>query len=256
MFGCLIGIASRCCSRVDVYAQRRDDTWGSEGSKFTSIRPAALSLISLKANILVDGHGHACLADFGLTTIVSDPAYPTISSSLAPGGTTRWMSPERLDPIRFGVKDGRPTRESDCYALGMVILEVLSGEVPFTRDFNELMVMQKVLEGGRPRRPKGAEGVWFTDELWETLQRCWLSRPTDRPTVEGVLECLNHVYTDNLQIVLLTLGFKSHLISPAALAALLVEGSLANSPLSRREAVEFVEIIDKVRPSANYHATC
>jgi len=37
------------------------------------------------------------------------------------------MSPELLDPERFGMpesEDNRPTRESDCYALGMVIYEV------------------------------------------------------------------------------------------------------------------------------------
>ena len=39
------------------------------------------------------------------------------------GGTLCWMSPERLDPPHFGT-NGRPTRESDCYALGMVIYEV------------------------------------------------------------------------------------------------------------------------------------
>ena len=38
-------------------------------------------------------------------------------------GTFCWMSPELLDPLRFDSK-GRPTRESDCYALGMVIYEV------------------------------------------------------------------------------------------------------------------------------------
>jgi serine/threonine protein kinase len=38
-------------------------------------------------------------------------------------GTFRWMSPELLDPSVFG-SDGRPTRESDRYALGMVIYEV------------------------------------------------------------------------------------------------------------------------------------
>ena len=32
------------------------------------------------------------------------------------------MSPELLDPDRFGANG--PTRESDCYALGMVIYEV------------------------------------------------------------------------------------------------------------------------------------
>ena len=38
-------------------------------------------------------------------------------------GTYRWMSPELLDPDGFD-SDGRPTRESDRYALGMVIYEV------------------------------------------------------------------------------------------------------------------------------------
>ncbi|KAF9647762.1 kinase-like protein [Thelephora ganbajun] len=147
------------------------------------------------ANILIDQHYHACLTDFGLTTIVVDPAYPTTSSSSTVAGTTRWMSPERLDPNQFGFEDSRPTKESDCYALGMTILEVLSGQVPFTRDYNDLMVMKKVLEGEHPGRPQGAEGVWFTDDLWKMLKMCWLPQPKHRPTIEAVFECLKQVST-------------------------------------------------------------
>ena len=47
--------------------------------------------------------------------------------SFTAGGTYRWMSPELLDPERFGMpesEENRPTRQSDCYALGMVIYEV------------------------------------------------------------------------------------------------------------------------------------
>ena len=40
------------------------------------------------------------------------------------GGTIRWMSPELLDPDRFGISDSRPTKQSDCYALGMIVYEV------------------------------------------------------------------------------------------------------------------------------------
>ena len=40
------------------------------------------------------------------------------------GGTTRWMSPELLYPEGYGTSDGRPTKQSDCYALGMVVYEV------------------------------------------------------------------------------------------------------------------------------------
>jgi len=102
------------------------------------------------------------------------------------------MSPELLDPDQFGIKDSRPTRESDCYALGMVILEVLSGQAPFT-PFKDFIVMRKVIEGERPGRPEGAEGTWFTDDLWRTLNRCWETQPGSRPSIEAVLGCLERV---------------------------------------------------------------
>jgi len=144
------------------------------------------------ANILIDKDCHACLADFGLLTIVSDPTNPTASSSSAKGGTTRWMSPELLDPDQFGIKDGRPTKESDSYALGMVILEVLSGHAPF-RQFKDVIVMRMVLEGKRPEKPNGPEAEWFTDDLWRMLSLCWEPRRELRPTIEVILAFLEHV---------------------------------------------------------------
>jgi hypothetical protein len=102
------------------------------------------------------------------------------------------MSPELLDPDQFGSKDGRPTRESDCYALGMVIYEVLSRQVPFAPD-KDFIVMRKVLEGERPGRPQGEEEVWFTDDLWATLELCWATRLETRPSIKAVLECLGRV---------------------------------------------------------------
>ena len=89
----------------------------------------AHSLPCSQANILINHEGRACLADFGLITIVSDQS--TVLSSCIQGGTIQWMSPELLDPERFDLKETRPTKESDCYALGMVIYEVLSGQTPF-----------------------------------------------------------------------------------------------------------------------------
>ena len=99
------------------------------------------------------------------------------------------MSPELFDPEKFGLKDNRRTRESDCYALAMVILEVLTGQVPFPR-YDGFIVMRKVVDGERPERPQGPEVAWFTDDLWEMLERCWSPDPKLRPAVEAVLECL------------------------------------------------------------------
>ena len=89
-----------------------------------------------QANILINQNYRACLADFGLSTIVSTEHHATANASLTSltsrtslmsftvGGTTRWMSPELLDPERFGSSDERPTKQSDCYAFGMVVYEV------------------------------------------------------------------------------------------------------------------------------------
>ena len=138
---------------------------------------------------MIDQGGRARLADFGLLTIVSDSTHPVTTTSSEGAGTMRWMSPERLDPERFGSKNGRPTKESDCYALGMVVLEVLTGQVPFP-DCNNPVAMRKIVEGEQPERPQGPEAVWFTDDLWMMLEQCWAPEPELRPTVEGVLECL------------------------------------------------------------------
>ena len=155
----------------------------------SKISPLSPDSILSKVNILINQQGHACLADFGLITIISDPAYPSTISSSSGSGTTRWMSPELLDPDHFGLKNSRPTKESDCYALGMVVYEVLRGQAPFAQ-YKDFTVMRKVIEGEWPERPQGAEEVWFTDGLWKMLERCWSSQPKDRPTITTVLEYL------------------------------------------------------------------
>ena len=88
-----------------------------------------------QANILINNSFRACLIDFGSSIMAGvenhtadDASFITVDSEVSltfiNGGTFRWMSPELLDPDRFGISDGRPTKRSDCYALGMVVYEV------------------------------------------------------------------------------------------------------------------------------------
>ena len=94
---------------------------------------------SAKANILINRNRRACIADFGLSTVTGVATHAAAGASQASlisndtvmsftaGGTYRWMSPELLDPELFGIprsEGDRPTKQSDCYALGMVIYEV------------------------------------------------------------------------------------------------------------------------------------
>jgi serine/threonine protein kinase len=112
----------------------------SKGYNFFSNQMSPHShLARLKANILINRDQRACLADFGLSTIAGVATHAAAGASRASlisndtlmsftaGGTRRWMSPELLDPERFGIPQSegdRPTTQSDCYALGMVIYEV------------------------------------------------------------------------------------------------------------------------------------
>ena len=140
-----------------------------------------------QANILVNREGRACLADFSLLTVIPDQS--TLISSTTSGGTVQWMSPELLHPALFGLNVSHPTKESDCYALGMVVYEVLSGHPPFG-EANAPVVIWTVLEGTRPGRPPGEEGRLFTDSIWEVLQLCWKHKPKERTTIQVVFQGL------------------------------------------------------------------
>jgi serine/threonine protein kinase len=96
------------------------------------------------------------------------------------------MSPELLSPQQFDFRGSRPTRHLDCYALGMVVYEVLSGRLPFYQ-YADWVVFGHVVEGKRPWRPQGVEGSWFTDDVWGVLEHCWMRQPDSRPSIKGVL---------------------------------------------------------------------
>jgi len=148
------------------------------------------------SNILINNEGHACLADSGLLTIISDE--PTMTSGALSSSTIQWMSPELLHPERFDLKGGRPTKESDCYALGMTVYEVLSGQAPFSQ-YSIFAITCKVLDGERPARPQEGQERQFTDGIWETLEHCWKPQSADRPDGRAIL---------------LSLGGDPHLLRP------------------------------------------
>ena len=100
------------------------------------------------------------------------------------------MGPELLDPAKFGLEESRTTESSDCYALGTVVYEVLSRRVPFD-ERTRYAVVSRVLEGGRPERPEGTNGRWFTDAVWSVLEGFWKPEPSSRPPVDSVFRCLD-----------------------------------------------------------------
>lgn len=137
-----------------------------------------------KVKILIDSEGCARLTGLNLVTIVSEQS--NVATTLQSGDKIPWMSPELLESVKSNPIESLPTKKSDCYSLGMVVYEVLSGQDPFS-SYSAVEVTRMVLQGIRPEQPQGEGGQLFTGEIWELLQCCWKKRPGRRPNAKGVL---------------------------------------------------------------------
>jgi len=133
-----------------------------------------------------DSPPRACLADFGFMTMVLDPNKPMSCSAQLEGGTITFMSPELLVPSVFGVKNPFPTPEADIYAFGLVILQVLTGEIPF-RGVRTTELGFSVVQGLRPDKPANAPTIGFSEPLWIFVQGCWARNMNMRPKVAEVV---------------------------------------------------------------------
>jgi serine/threonine protein kinase len=114
--------------------------------------------------ILIEQAGgtRAVITDFGLAAI---PALVNIACDAAPrfSGTPGYVAPERLA--------GAPVTEAnDVYALGVVMLDMLSGALPHER------------EKGRGIGPAASE----TEPLLAIARRCQAVDPAERPTLGDV----------------------------------------------------------------------
>ncbi len=93
-------------------------------------------------NILVSESGDVKVADFGIARAASATA---ISQTSAVLGTARYMSPEQVMGECVGPA-------SDLYSLGVVLYEMLTGEVPFDAETPVGISMKHVNEPLRPPR--------------------------------------------------------------------------------------------------------
>lgn len=78
------------------------------------------------ANILLDEHGHPLVSDFGLAIHRFNQA-ETIGRR---AGTLSYMAPEQVRAETISEK-------ADCWALGVILYELLTGETPFQGDDQE-----------------------------------------------------------------------------------------------------------------------
>ena len=86
------------------------------------------------ANLLFDEHGTARVADFGLARALAEASWTEPAGSVL--GTARYAAPEQVR----GLVDAR----SDVYSLALVLVEAVTGSVPFAADTSLATLLARV----------------------------------------------------------------------------------------------------------------
>ncbi|XP_024543762.1 mixed lineage kinase domain-like protein [Selaginella moellendorffii] len=116
------------------------------------------------------------IADFG----VSRPNF--ISSQIEAvsiQGTRNFMAPEVCSGERY-------TKKADVYSYGMLIYQLVTGNVPF----EDGMDMEQVLQGERPEIP-----ATCPEFLSQLMRECWSHDAKERPSFSDICERLRQLKT-------------------------------------------------------------
>jgi len=104
------------------------------------------------SNILMTAGGQPRILDFGLARIIDDEGADGRSLVMESGrlvGTLPYMSPEQAR----GSADGIDLR-SDVYALGVILYQMLTGEMPYRLDSHSILEKVRIICEREPEHPR------------------------------------------------------------------------------------------------------
>ncbi|KAJ8567667.1 hypothetical protein K7X08_019875 [Anisodus acutangulus] len=128
------------------------------------------------ANLLMDEHGVVKVGDFGVARVQAQTGVMTAET-----GTYRWMAPEVIEHKPYDHK-------ADVFSFGIVVWELLTGEIPYAYLTPLQAAIGVVQQGLRPTIPKSTH-----PKLVELLEKCWQQDPTQRPDFSELLDILQQL---------------------------------------------------------------
>jgi len=145
-------------------------------------------------NILVDANGEPKVIDFGVALVTdADLAFPTLQTDAGKlVGTLRYMSPEQFD-----ADSSRIDARTDVYALGLVLHELLTGDLPYDVRGQPIVVAARMIREQEPqpeakiaRALSAAVDVRAPErrQLAAITETCLQKRPADRYATAADLE--------------------------------------------------------------------
>jgi eukaryotic-like serine/threonine-protein kinase len=118
-------------------------------------------------NVLVAEDGHLKVTDFGIARAGAQADMTEAGSVI---GTAQYLSPEQA-------RGDEVTAASDCYAVGIVLYEMLTGRVPFDGDRPVAVAMKQI--GDEPAPLRAVEPN-VPPELEAVVMRALAKRPSER----------------------------------------------------------------------------
>ncbi|KAG1750216.1 kinase-like domain-containing protein [Suillus lakei] len=146
------------------------------------------------SNVLIGSDGTAYLADFGLSGILTKLTGMTYLEKNCCPGALRWTAPELLSEEELVAV----TTQGDIYSFGSIMLQVLTGKVPWPHLTRDAAIWRKLIFEGETH-PRPADNR-ITDQHWSFMTSCWSRTPVDRPSAEEAMQ-----FVDN-QLVLYDQG--------------------------------------------------
>ena len=120
-------------------------------------------------NLLVDKNDQIFVCDFGLAKSFEEGAIGMTRTG-AFLGTPRYMSPEQVE--------GKPAdNRADLYSYGLILYEMVTGDVPFTGESTLKVMYQRIQE--KPKSPKLIKPD-LPNWLVRIIMRCLERNPDDR----------------------------------------------------------------------------
>ena len=135
------------------------------------------------------GKGEPLVCDFGVARVSDEANENMTSKTMSSGDFVRYSATELIQDI-----DLPPTTYSDVCSFGMLILECITEERPFSNLTRDAAVIHaRISRKQYPPRPAGQYPKNnISDDLWEFMMRCWAVKPDERPTMGEVYSFFLH----------------------------------------------------------------
>ena len=122
------------------------------------------------ANVLIDDNGNYAITDFGIS---AEMGGADIESEDECGGTFAYMAPERF------IEGTPPMPESDIWALGATLYELVAGDAPFGNDGGSSQKKDTAI-------PPIIKNV--PEPVKDLIYACLSFEPKDRPTARSIVD--------------------------------------------------------------------